>query len=89
MTTYVEKDESRVEYAKRKAALDVRVEMNGATMAMKGDGDEKSYSKVTEGLYLWADRDCPDQTLHNNREIPEGQRPGFSCRFPSLKLYVC
>lgn len=52
--------------------------MIGTPMALDSAAEKKLYQTVTDGLHLPTDRDCRDQTGHNDFEVQEGRNPGFS-----------
>lgn len=62
--------------------------MIGAIVGLKSARDAKLYLPVTGGRYLPIDRDCLDETTHNNLQSVRVGALSFSSWFLRLKLYI-
>lgn len=60
---------SLVKSAKRRAALQVSLDVLGVTMNLQSSGDEEPALPMTAGLYLLTVCDCPGQTRQTDLEV--------------------
>lgn len=65
----MEYSESQVTFARKRAALDVQVTMNGVLMGLDSAANKEIYLPVTAGRYFLIGRDYPDQTDHNDFDV--------------------
>lgn len=90
LTSCMESGGSRVNFAKKRAALNVRVEIIGTELALHNARNEELYLPVTGARYLLTGHHCQDQTSHNDSEIRERQSPEsvLVCTSEALCLLV-
>lgn len=92
LTSYQEKDETRVKHARRRVALNVCVGIIGAVMALDISRNKDIYLRKTGSLYPLTGRECPAQAGHIDLEVRESRNP--SCFVPvfrseSICLILC
>lgn len=73
LRSYMEKGESRDNFAKGRAALLVWLGMIGDRISFYIAEKEEIYLSVTADRNLLTDRECPDQTGHSYFEVREGR----------------
>lgn len=79
LTSYVEKGDSTLKFAKRWAALDVWGRGLVLTaIDLQTARDAGIYIPATGSRYVLLGRDFPDQTGHNDYDVLEDQSTGFS-----------
>lgn len=76
-TSYINKGENCVKFARRRAAFDVWFGMLGTPMDLNSAGNEKFSLLVTDGRYLVTGWDRLDQTEQNGLEIQDDQSSGY------------
>lgn len=73
-TLYMERGDSRIEFARRCAALDLCKEMIGALVALDSAGNGERYQPVTGGRCFLIGHCVADQTGENGFEVCKGER---------------
>lgn len=69
---YMEQGNSRLRFARRRAAVNVWVTLLGSTMHFKNAGDEEIYLHVDGSRRLLTGLDWPDYTGYNDFENGKG-----------------
>lgn len=84
--------EIQAKFVRRRAALEVQVEITGAIKSLNIARNEELYLHETAGRYLLTDPKYQDQTGHDEFETREGQSPGFfepACQSEALIFLDC
>lgn len=76
-TSFMEKKNSPVKLARRRAALDRWIGLICGKMALMISKQKELYTSVTGRRYLLTGRDCPYQTRQTDFDVWEGRSAGF------------